>query len=119
MSDLGKVEAYLASLPQEKRAVLEDWRGRIKALVPDAVEVFSYGMPMLKYRGKGLAAFAAGKDHFGYYPVSSNIIVQMGSELAAVKTSRGAVQFTLDRPLTDALLKRLIGLRIAEIGNHK
>lgn len=117
MSDCDKIAAYFDTLTPNKREVLEDWRSRIKMLVPDAVEVFSYGMPMFKYRGKGLAAFAAGKNHFGYYPVSSNIIAQMGSELAALKTSKGAVQFTVDRPLTDILLKRLIGLRIAEIGN--
>ena len=117
MSGGEKIEAYLAGLPQEKRVVLENWRARIKELAPDAVEVFSYGMPMFKYRSKGLAAYAAGKSHFGYYPVSSNIIALLGAELAGLKTSKGAVQFTVAKPLTDVLLKRLIELRVTEIGN--
>jgi uncharacterized protein YdhG (YjbR/CyaY superfamily) len=115
MSDLDKIEAYLASLPHNKRAVLDDWRARIKALLPDAVETFSYGMPMFKWRGKGVAAYAAGKNHFGYYPVSSNTIELMGEALAGYKTSKGAVQFTSIKPLTKTLLKRLIETRLAEI----
>ena len=115
MNDLDIIEAYLASLPQDKRAVLDDWRARIKALLPDAVETFSYGMPMFKWRGKGVAAYAAGKSHFGYYPVSSNIIAQLGAELAGLKTSKGGVQFTVGKPLTDALLAKLVHLRMDEI----
>lgn len=115
MNDFGKIEAYLAALPPQKRAVLEDWRRRIKAFVPDAFEVFSYGMPMFKWRGKGIAAYAAHKSHFGYYPVSSNIIVQAGEMLADLKTSKGAIHFTSERRLTDKLLENLLNLRMAEI----
>lgn len=119
MSDLDKIDAYLAALPPDKRAVLEDWRVRIKALVPGAVETFSYGMPMFKYRGKGVAAYAAAKNHFGYYPVSSNIIAQLGAELAGLRQSKGAVQFTVAKPLTDALLAKLVDLRMDEINCGK
>ena len=115
MNDHAKIEAFLAALPPEKRVVLDDWRIRIKALMPDAIEVFSYGMPMFKWRGKGLAAFAAGKNHFGYYPVSGSVIARMGTELAGLKTSKGAVQFTQAKPLTDTVLERLITLRKSEI----
>lgn len=115
MNDSERIEAYLASLAPEKRAVLDDWQQRIKALAPDAVEVFSYGMPMFKWRGKGFAAFAAGKSHFGYYPVSSKTIASLGEALSGYKRSRGAVQFTFAKPLTDALLRQLIESRLREI----
>lgn len=115
MSDPDKIEDYLAALPPEKRMVLEDWRARIKALVPEAAETFSYGMPMFKWRGKGLAAYAATKNHFGYYPVSSETIASLGEALAGYKTSKGAVQFTSAKPLTDALLAQLLNTRLAEI----
>lgn len=119
MSDLDKIEAYLANLPPEKRAVLQDWHSRILKFIPDAVETFSYGMPMFKWRGKGVAAYAAGKNHFGYYPVSSNIIPALTMELTGLKTSKGAVQFTIAKPLTDALLAKLVHLRMDEINCEK
>lgn len=115
MNDLDRIEAYLAALPPEKRVVLDDWRARIRALVPDSIEVFSYGMPMFKWRGKGLAAYAATKNHFGYYPVSSNTISELATELACLKTSKGAIRFTHEEPLDDVLLKTLIQTRKAEI----
>lgn len=115
MSDAAKIDAYLAALPGEKRVVMDDWRRRIRTLVPDAVEAFSYGMPAFKWQGKGLVAYAAAKAHFGYYPMSSRTIETLAEELRHLKTSRGAVQFTAVRPLTDRLLQRLLETRKAEI----
>ena len=72
MSDLAKIEAYLAAVPVDKRASLETLRAQIKRLAPDAHEYFTYGMPAFKL-GKGLAAYAAAKHHCALYPMSSNI----------------------------------------------
>ncbi len=114
-SDLEKIESYLAALPPEKRAVLEDWRSRIKAFVPEAVEAFSYAMPAFKWRGKGLAAYAAAKNHFGFYPMSGKVVDRLADELKGFKTSSGAIQFTAAKPLTDAMLQRLLDTRRSEI----
>ena len=119
MSNADKIEACLAALPSEKRAVLADWRARIKALAPDATETFSYAMPAFKIGGKGLVAYAAAKSHFGYYPMSGRTVATLGDKLKALKTSSGAVQFTTEKPLTDTLLKLLIDARRAEIEGRK
>ena len=49
-----RVRAYLAAQPPETRRVLKRIRDDIKATAPDAVEVFSYGLPGFRYLGKPL-----------------------------------------------------------------
>ena len=106
-SDLEKIEAYLANVPADKRAALEALRRQIRHLAPDAEEYFSYGMPAFKL-GKGLAAYAAAKNHCALYPMSSNIVALFENELAGFKTSIGAIQFTVEKPLPEALVTRII-----------
>ena len=117
MSDLAKIEAYLAAVPVDKRASLETLRAQIKRLAPDAHEYFTYGMPAFKL-GKGLAAYAAAKHHCALYPMSSNIAPLLADELKAFKTSKGAIQFTVEKPLPPALVAKIINARIAEIATQ-
>jgi uncharacterized protein YdhG (YjbR/CyaY superfamily) len=114
MSDIAKIEAYLAAAPADKRAALETLRAQIKKLAPEASEYFTYGMPAFKL-GKGLAAYAAAKHHCALYPMSSNITPLLADELGAFKTSKGAIQFTVDKPLPGALLAAIIKARMDEI----
>ena len=39
------VDDYLATLPDDRRAVMEQLRATIRAAAPDATEVISYNMP--------------------------------------------------------------------------
>lgn len=114
MSDIAKIEAYLAAAPADKRAALETLRVQIKKLAPDAIEYFTYGMPAFKL-GSGLAAYAAAKHHCALYPMSSNIVPLLAKELAAFKTSKGAIQFTVDKPLPQTLVAKIIKARMDEI----
>jgi uncharacterized protein YdhG (YjbR/CyaY superfamily) len=116
-TDLEKIEAYLANVPEDKRAALDTLRRQIRQLAPEAVEYFSYGMPAFK-QGKGLAAYAAGKNHCALYPMSSNIVALFENELGGFKTSIGAIQFTVEKPLPEALVIRIIKARLAEIATQ-
>jgi uncharacterized protein YdhG (YjbR/CyaY superfamily) len=116
-SELEKIEAYLANVPADKRAALETLRRQIRQLAPQAEECFSYGMPAFK-QGKGLAAYAAAKNHCALYPMSSAIVPLLQSELAGFKTSIGTIQFTVDSPLPEALVTKIIKARLAEIATQ-
>lgn len=117
---------YLAPLPDDQRAVLEDLSRRITALLPGGAEpVISYAMPgwrvpVLAQPKKtkvaaGMAAFAV---HLGFYPHSGSVIPQIAARLAdeGFKTSKSGIQFTPSRPIPDWALKAAIHLRLAEIG---
>ena len=108
------VDAYLAALPDEARAALEQLRRTIKAAAPDAIEVISYQMPAFKLRGRSLVAFAAFKAHYSLFPMSKAVIEAHQDELTAYQTSKGTIRFPFGQPLPAALVRRLVEARIAE-----
>lgn len=108
------VDEYLSAVPADQRAQLEQIRSIIKKLVPEAEEKISYNMPMF-YLGGMFAGYAAFKDHCSYFPCSGTVLKNFSKELSSYKTSKGTIQFTLDHPLSAALLKKIITQRLAEI----
>lgn len=110
------VDAYLAALPPDQRDALADLRARLKALLPDHLEVMSYAMPGFRQpgpKGKMVAGYAAFARHLGLYPHSGTVIPEI--DCAPFKTSKSGVLFTPDRPLPDALLRHIIETRQAEL----
>lgn len=106
---------YLASLPPPVRKRMNEFRDIIRALAPDAVEVFSYRIPGFKLNGKALVWYAAFTHHTSLYPMTADIRRANATALEGYKMSTGTVQFPLDRPLPVALVRRLVKARIAEV----
>jgi uncharacterized protein YdhG (YjbR/CyaY superfamily) len=112
-SPAANVDAYLAAVPQDARAVLEKLRKTIRAASPKAVEVISYGMPMFKHHG-GLVAFAAFKHHCSMFPMSYAVIEAHRDELAPYLASKGTLRFSPAKPIPAELVKKIVRARIAE-----
>jgi len=110
-----EVDDYLAGLPEADRNALEALRRTILGIVPEAEEGLSYGSPSFKVGGKAIAGFAAYKNHLSYLPHSGSVLATIAEDVAGYKTSKGALQFTNDKPLPKALVKKLIGARRAEL----
>lgn len=108
------VEAYLAACPEPHRSTLEKMRATIRAAVPkDATEAISYGMPSFQYKG-GLVGYAAFKEHCSFFPMSGRLVEEFADELKAYKTSKGTIQFPVDKPLPSTLVKKMVKARIAQ-----
>ena len=113
------VDAYLARVPEPACTTLKRVRATIQAVVPkEATEGLSYGMPAFRYKG-ALVAYAAFKDHCSFFPMQASLIDEMKENLAAYRTSKGTLQFPLDKPLPAALLKKLVKLRVWENEQRK
>jgi uncharacterized protein YdhG (YjbR/CyaY superfamily) len=69
-------------------------------------------MPVYKYRGEQVVGFAGFKEHIGFYPMSGSFLDAFKEELEDYKSSKGAVQFPINKPLPVELIKRLIKTRI-------
>jgi uncharacterized protein YdhG (YjbR/CyaY superfamily) len=106
-----EVDAYLAALAEPKRSTLEALRKTILEIVPEAEQGISYGVPAFRLAGKVVAGFAAFKNHLSYLPHSGSVFPELGDEIAQYKTSTGALQFPVDRPLPKALVRKLIATR--------
>lgn len=114
MATTNPIDEYLATLEEPKRATLTSLRDTIMAIVPDAEQCISYGMPAFKLRGKTIAGFAAFKNHLSYLPHSGSVIPQLAEETAAYTSTRGSLHFPVDEPLPETLLRKLLAVRVAE-----
>jgi uncharacterized protein YdhG (YjbR/CyaY superfamily) len=107
------VDEYLLPLPEDVRTMLENVRQAIWAAAPKAEEVISYQIPTYKFHGP-LVHFAAFKDHCSFVAVSKTVIPKFKKELAGYKTSGRTIHFSIDNPLSPALIKKIVKLRVAE-----
>jgi uncharacterized protein YdhG (YjbR/CyaY superfamily) len=108
------VDEYIAGTPEPARSTLKHIRAVIKSVVPkETTEVISYRIPMFKYNGL-LVGYAAFAKHCSLFPTGSGVIEQFAKELKGYRTSRGTIQFPSDKPLPDALLKKIVKQRIKE-----
>jgi len=106
------IDEYIALFPAEIQKILENIRSTIHAAAPDAVEKISYRMPTFDFHGN-LVHFAVHTKHIGFYPASSGVD-HFKSPLEAYKTSRGAIQFPLDKPIPYDLIREITLFRYHE-----
>jgi len=107
------VDEYLAGVPEPARSTLKKVRAVIRSVVPrEATEVISYRIPTFKYK-EMLVSFAAFSNHCSLFPGASPLEA-FKDELKDFHTSKGTIQFPVDKPLPAALVKKLVRARIAE-----
>jgi uncharacterized protein YdhG (YjbR/CyaY superfamily) len=97
---------------------LNNIRAVIRSVVPaEATEGISYGVPTFKLKGP-VIWYAAFSNHCSLFPTAS-VIEKFKDELKAYRTSKGTIQFPLDKPLLASLVKKMVKARLAEIENKK
>jgi len=109
-----EIDEYLATLDEPKRATLTTLRDTIVAIVPDAEQCISYGMPAFRLRGKTIAGFAAFKSHLSYLPHSGSVMPRLAKETEGYTKTKGSLHFAVDQPLPKKLVKKLLDTRMAE-----
>jgi len=106
------VDKYILQFDSETQLMLEQLRSIILKVAPEAEEVISYQIPAYKLNGM-LVYFAAHTKHIGFYPMPSGIAA-FANELNEYKTSKGAVQFPLGKPLPAKLIENIVLFRVRE-----
>jgi len=106
------VDEYFAAFPANTKAILKELRKTIRQAAPQAEELISYNMPAFTLHGR-LVYYAAYKNHIGFYPVSS-AIKTFQKELSDYKTSKGTIQFPIDKPIPFNLITKIVKFRVRE-----
>jgi len=107
-------DEYLAEVPEPAHSTLQHVRKVIWSVVPkETTEVISYRIPMFKYHGM-LVGYAAFAKHCSLFPTGSGVIQKFAKELKNYSTNKGTIRFPADKPLSDALIKKIVKARVAE-----
>ena len=110
------IDEYIAACPENVQEKLHELRATIIKAAQGAEEKISYRMPAFTLNGI-LVYFAAQTRHIGFYPTSSGVKAFI-KELGSYKTSKGAIQFPLDKPLPVELISRIVKFRVQENSYH-
>jgi len=106
------VGEYIEAAPNAARKKLPEMRACIRKAAPDATEGLNWGMPAFSYK-RILVAFAAHKNHIGFYPAPS-AVKAFARELAKFNTASGSIQFPLEKPLPPPLIRKITAFRVRE-----
>lgn len=112
---MGAVTDYIAGLDEPARSVLERYRARVAAAVPEADEGTSYGMAAMRYRGRPLISVVATKKGYSVYPFSSAVVSSVIAEYGDFESTKGGIKFTDQRRLPDKAFDKLVARRRDEI----
>ncbi len=105
-------DKYITSFPKETQKILQKIRETIRKAAPDAEESIKYGILTYVLNGN-LVHFGGFKNHIGFYPAPSGIKA-FEKELSIYKSSKGAIQFPLDKPLPLKLIAKIVKFRVKD-----
>lgn len=112
------IDEYLAGVPKMARSNFNKLRAAVRSAVPaEATEIISYRIPAFKHK-KVLVWFAAFSNHCSLFPTAS-VIEAFKNELKSFTTSKGTIQFPVDKPVPIALVKKLVKARVAHSESKK
>jgi uncharacterized protein YdhG (YjbR/CyaY superfamily) len=106
------IDEYIAEQAAEAQPLLRAVRDTIHAAAPEATERISWRMPTF-WQGENLIHFAALKKHIGIYPGGEAVGV-FAERLTGYKTSKGTIQFPLDKPIDHELISDIARWRVEQ-----
>lgn len=108
------VDAYMVSLPEDRRGPMEDLRRTIRAAAPDAVEAIAYNMPAFRLNGRFFVSYEAFKRHYSLFPWSDEMLEELGDRLRPYAVGKGTIRFPADEPIPLDLVTRIVEIRLRD-----
>ena len=104
------IDEYIVAQPEDVRPLLQSIRETIRAAAPEAIEKISWQMPTF-WKDENLIHFAAFKKHIGLYP-GGEATSKFAERLVGYKTSKGAIQLPLGKPIDYELITDIVRWRV-------
>ena len=108
------IDEYIAAQAEDVQPVLQRIRETIRAAAPEATEKISWQMPTF-WQGENLIHFAVFKKHIGLYP-GGEATTEFADRLSGYKTSKGAIQLPLGKPIDYELITDIVLWRVGKGG---
>lgn len=110
------IDEYLDGAPEPQKSTLLELRATLRKVLPEAEETISYNMPAFKVKGKAVAGFAYFKSHCSFFPHSGSVLPELSDELEGYEWTKGTLKFPVDQPLAEDLVRRIVGVRMEQLG---
>lgn len=118
MAKYQNVDEYMAQLPDDRRAVMEQLRSTIRSAAPNATEAISYNMPAFRLGGRFLVSYEAFKNHYSLFPWSDEMVEELGEEMQPYAVGKGTIRFPADQPIPLELVTRIVAIRNREVAQE-
>ena len=115
MAKYQSVDEYMAALPDDRRTVMEQLRGTIRAAAPDAAEAIAYNMPAFRLDGRFLVSYEAFTRHYSLFPWTDRMVDELGETLMPYAVGKGTIRFPADEPIPLDLVARIVEIRNLEV----
>jgi uncharacterized protein YdhG (YjbR/CyaY superfamily) len=112
--ELDKIETYISAAPAAMQEALRHMRRVILDAAPEAVEVFAYGLPGYKYLGRPLLYYGAASKHYALYGNTESAQAALREDMKGLDMSKGTIRFPPGGPFPEALVRKLVAVRVAE-----
>ncbi|MBF6296915.1 DUF1801 domain-containing protein [Nocardia amamiensis] len=107
-SKASDVDAYLAEVPEARRAALSRLRELCRAELTGFTEVMSYGMPCYERAGVGEIAFANQKQYISFYLLRADVRAAFSDRLAGHDMGKGCLRFRTPERVEFELVRDLL-----------
>ncbi len=107
------VDEYLQQQDTKTRKSLQQVRKAITAAAPKAEELISYRIPLYRQNGH-LVAFMVQKNHCSFVTMSAPLMRTLKNDLKQYDVSGTTIHFQPDKPLSPALIKKIVKARVKE-----
>ena len=94
---------------------LDRLRAQLRALLPDAVETISYGMPTFKIGDRAIVWYAGWKSHCSMYPLTDSFLLSHADALKGFDRTKGSLHFTPEAPIPEHLVEELVRARLSDL----
>jgi len=108
------VDEYMATLPDDRRAVMEQLRATIRAAAPDATEAIAYNMPAFRLDGQFFVSYEAFKRHYSLFPWTDAMLAELREAVKPYAVGKGTLRFPADKAIPLDLVTRIIEVRLRE-----
>jgi uncharacterized protein YdhG (YjbR/CyaY superfamily) len=108
---MNPIDEYINGFPEDVRQRLLTIREIVLDIAPEATEQICMRMPTFYLNGKWLLHYAAYSKHIGFYPQPDGVATFM-ERLGEYKTSKGTIQFPLNKPLPIDLIRDIATYKV-------